>query len=637
MSIEPDVPLNITDEVADASWRDPNMTLYLDGPRPSTVVHGNLDGQWYLPAGSAGAIFGEYNHKLKEIPSSTECMLEYNKAQHCIDIWGSERMVNKTKKALTIYCESYEERIQSKVIKRKKWPRNERAPTAVEEERKEKKDEKMAYARSFQGKPLLPQLYSAIFFILNANIPINLLLSDKNSLIHRISFECKSHIWYDPISSSVQVSGPEESDVAEAASRVRNHYLKVLRQILPKSKLVMQKPKKGGRVKFTKKPSNLIMNKYHPQIMSVILKSIDMDIVLHQPYDNKENLIDMFTECNVNEKIPSVPFSLQTLDDVNKSKLREMLNVCLESVRLQKGKITMKICFGHLLYQTDKIRQHYSSSFERFHAKLPELHSNDTELTTCITTSATSFDSLLQYFSSDTTGPLQINGTQYLIEGEHHSLTETGIKKNTDVPPTMTIVSVDFKEDGTINFWDYVYDQGKHVADFKCINLENNCDFAIQMAYSPQLPTDENSVHGKFINKLTLGPENRLYISCIPFGIVPRLIIQRITWHTNWRGYTVELARDESWSVHKITRVKAETVIDLSLHKPCRISYSVSIYKEAWTNRFAENTSLSLGEAPKWKPKDFICSMDENPGKYLEDAAMFSHLLDRIIIAPWNK
>ncbi|CDH60729.1 hypothetical protein RO3G_01920 [Lichtheimia corymbifera JMRC:FSU:9682] len=149
-----------------------------------------------------------------------------------------------------------------------------------------------------------------------------------------------------------------------------------------------------------------------------------------------------------------------------------------------------------------------------------------------------------------------------------------------------------------------------------------------------------DSPHGKFVDSLRLnGTTGRMNLLAKSPDYTPMLVTQKTKWLYEYEEkWIIEIIRDEIWDLElmDIPEKRQEFHIDLSDQEPHRVLYKVSARREEWTDRFADNLGLEIGQAPYWTPRDFLATETESAQKIMNMAQKISSILSSEVPQYWN-
>lgn len=138
----------------------------------------------------------------------------------------------------------YSEKDTTLARKTAKWGKPERELTAKEKRRAEKRQARLDEERQYQGLPTVMQNYFASFHIPNTTLPLPKLLGENESYINQIRADCKAFLWYDPKDNVIRIASDTEESMKQAATRIRNWYLRCSRKPEGGTIRLMQQPTK---------------------------------------------------------------------------------------------------------------------------------------------------------------------------------------------------------------------------------------------------------------------------------------------------------------------------------------------------------------------------------------------------------
>ncbi|CEI89147.1 hypothetical protein RMCBS344292_03516 [Rhizopus microsporus] len=152
-----------------------------------------------------------------------------------------------------------------------------------------------------------------------------------------------------------------------------------------------------------------------------------------------------------------------------------------------------------------------------------------------------------------------------------------------------------------------------------------------EVQFARSLPYDDvNAPHEKFSKNLKLSPSGRLIMAPV-FDYNPKIVKQKTKWRYSWHDFTIEICQEELWDLDEIKRKDTTLPLDFSKFKPHHKQFKVSMYKEQWVDRFAENLRLRVGEAPSWTIRDFLGTEEENVHTIVQNVKEFGQILASVV------
>ncbi|KAI8393796.1 uncharacterized protein BYT42DRAFT_542000 [Radiomyces spectabilis] len=654
MSIEPEVPYEITDDYED-DWRD--STILMDSQSGSdannarSTVYETMpdripDDHWVLPStNSLSDILGTRRQRLEEIRFSTGTYIEYNQPKHQVDIWGDRVAVEKAKKHLDFLASQAALNHPVKT-KTRKWSKPERELTERERQKAERRLARLAEEKSYQGQPPTPQPFTAMFALPDQSVPIPKLLGEKDSYLNSLRSQCKCYMWFDPQLYAIKIVGQEEQNVIQATARIRNWYLKCARRPASRTLRLLNQPSNNVDIKFGKLPPKFVTYKFTKEqqerfmldnqcLMEPVSKGV-VDTIRERCGD----LIDLEDSKDQPAKpITTLSPRAQTLNERNLKSIQDALEVGLESLRLFDWEIRMKIRYGQicLVDYPKKSSDHFFTIEELSDKYFPKPQFRSV-LAPCIGKTRTQMKPLFEYLTTHCEEFADSPRTSYSINAMQQPTFSLRPMRGESVPPPgepwKTLLTARFRSDGQIGLWNCLT-QCQDLVSISCAELEGNYSWEAKLEYGRRLPSESNTPHGRFAEQLRKGPENRLILVKVP-DYEPLLVTQKTKWVYGWGEYIVEVGCDELWDLTRVEHNKAGLPLDLGQTEPHRTFYKVSIYKEAWRDRFAENLGLNIGEAPRWTPIDFLAAENEDVSVFMQMANTFGNILTQEVPLYWN-
>ncbi|OBZ91554.1 hypothetical protein A0J61_00364 [Choanephora cucurbitarum] len=680
MSIEPEVPYNFEDDEAsdnEDGWRDagvrsvqntpqrPLVDVYIPNTRSDTPVsrastrtftdttvvseaaHRNADDAWILPAycNPSDILGGPNKSRAKEIQRESKSYIEYNAEYNQIDIWGDADAIAKTKQYLDSIAHRLAENDTRTTRKTKKWGRPERELTEKEKRRAERRQAKLDEERRYQGLPAVPQNYNAVFPLPDTHLPLNHFMGDRGEeYFNAIRADCKAFLWYQETGNLVRISADTDESVREAGKRVRNWYLRCNRKPIGSRHRLLQQPTKPWVLRYRKLPQNFVTYIYdspegenHMLEKQRLLEPVGHGVpraisnIQGQP---EISLIDV-NDSYENE----LPEHIRRLDAQNEKHIEKSLADGIESLRLNDWMIRMKIRFGSIcLIDYPKKQDYLSIDYITDMFRKPRFNS---ALAPCIGKSEEHLGHLFDFLSNDSEAVefSENPRTSFIIHAQQYPTAAPpripGQREPSRGDMWNTVMRVSFTESGVRKLWNTMTDC-HDLVDINCLDIEGNYSWDLKLQYARQLPNNDfDTPHSKFWQALSITPEKRLIMTTFS-DYIPNRVTQKTKWLYSWRGYVVEICKDEIWDMMRIERKDRELPVDLTIYEPHRVLYKVSVYREAWVNRFAENLTLKIGEAPNWTLRDFLGSDEENARTIMKTAKDFAAILNAKVPHYWD-
>lgn len=694
MSIEPEVPYNYRDEDSsdddNGDWRDPNILhanhapfkpqpqfnndtyynnvfhqqpqqplgSYTDKTTTSDTGHRNPDSYWILPVHcDPHKILGvKYKSRSNEIQKATGSFIEFNEKMNQVDIWGDTDAVNKTKAYLDMIVSRLAEKDTSLLRKTAKWSRPERELTPKEKRRAEKRQARLDEEKRYQGLPTITQNYHAIFQLPNEKLPIVKLLGVNEVYLNQMRADCKAYLWYDPQCNCIRISADKEESVKQAATRIRNWYIRICRQPQGGVIRLMEQPKKNCLLTFQKLPTGFVTYSYTDTERETImldrhrlLDTVGTGVMLSVNDIRGNDLINLEDQQQEQQENPADQLSdlVNTLNERNKMFIDQLLSRGLESLRLNDWNIRLKIRFGQICLIDYPKKEGQFLSIDKVSDKIFREPRFKSALAPCISKSKSGLNMLFDYlttapdaveFSDNPRTEFTITAQQYPTAAPPPSLLRNRGPKPERGEMWNTIMKISFTNDGHRRLWNTMTDC-KDLVDISCADIESHYSWDLKLQHARQLPNnDTNSPHEKFSYSLKINneEENHRLIMVTSNDYIPQLVTQKTKWLYMWHDYVVEICKDEIWDINRVERTDRELPVDLAPIEPHRTLFKVSLYKEAWVNRLAENLDLKIGEAPTWTLRDFFAYQDENTHTLMATIKKFSDILNAEVPLYWD-
>ncbi|KAI8336652.1 hypothetical protein BC941DRAFT_427668 [Chlamydoabsidia padenii] len=667
---------NDSSDSDDGGWRDPSIVGGGNDSSPRSRGQG-LGGQnespdrqpddcWLLPPNSTEVeVLGIRCTRLEEIHKKTNAYMVFNSNKHQVDIWGDRNCINHAKQMLDIIGDKINER-KHPVRRTKKWEKPERELTDSERRRDEKKQQRILEGKSYQGLPTSTQPYSAFFAMPDDLIPLVKITGEKDAYLNQIRASCKSHVWYEPELNAFKVAGQDEQLVWETTARLRNLYLRLRRSLTPPKSAVLRllyQPTENMGARFRALPSDFICCELYPtEQMNAyrMLEPIKDGVIpkasrMQQPLNLIEFNNDNDNTPATDQPKPSTGISgrLLNLNADNAQKMETALDEGLESLRLLDWEISMDVIFGqlYLLDYPNRERTYTFSSEDLAYVFFPNSRFNS-RLSPCIGTTFEHVRGLQEYLSQHAEEYTDSPRTSYVINalqnptlpgrpqegaylrGREASAAIAAAEAAAAAVTWKSVLTVNkFTMDGHVGLWNCVTDCNTLVS-MSCANLEGEYSWETRLNYARRLPSDLNTPQGQFVDHLRLSNDKRLVVSLTP-GYKPHIVKQLTKWIYAWEQYTVELEKEEMWDLANMEESEQQQntglPLDLSSHAPHSVKYHVSMVRESWRNRFADNVHLEIGQAPTWTARDFLCGQ-ESTAALQDDAKKFADLLTSVVV-----
>ncbi|KAI8643273.1 hypothetical protein BD408DRAFT_415253 [Parasitella parasitica] len=667
MSIEPEVPYNLDDEGSsdeeNNNWRDPTINnpnlvdidvsstsqthssarptrAFADPTVTSGAGHRNADDHWVLPAhANLRDVLGSRNKaRINTIQQHTGSFIEYNEDYNQVDIWGDAEAIAKTKRYLDDIVQNLFEKDERSQRKTKKWGKPERELTERERRRAERKQAKIDEEKRYHGLPAVTQSYHAVFPLPDNSIPLLRFSGENESYFNQIRADCKTFLWYEEQGNLIRLAGDNEEHVKDASMRVRNWYLRCSRKPMGGTLRLMEQPTTQLLLAYRSLPKGFVTYKYaDPEEERILLERNSMLQSVDTGVPNRVDLIG-FTDEHPVEPLSD---TVKTLNSRNESIIEQQLAAGLESLRLNDWVIRMKIRFGQIcLVQYPKMKTEFLS-VEYVSDRLFRKNGFLSELAPCISKSFQGLSGLFEFLSTDPDAVEFSDNprTSFAISAKQYPFAAPPrIPGQRDFPRGEmwdTVLQISFTDSGQRRLWSTMTDC-TDLVDINVTNIESNYSWDLKLQYARRLPNDDvNSPHEKFSRGLRISNNNRL-VMVTSNDYNPKLITQKTKWLYSYKGFIIEVCQDDIWDMDRVERTDFELPVDLSLVEPHRSLLKVSLYKEAWVDRFAENLDLKIGQAPSWSLRDFLASPDENTRTVMQMAKNLAQILNSSVPLYWD-
>lgn len=690
MSIQPEVPYSYEEEDSsddnNDTWRDPSlrssnqhvvatnssqrhrskpvnatptMTTFNQSPQQaqqaysdstvvSDTVHRNPDDHWVLPPQiPVHNILGMRSNKSRSSEMQKACgsYILYNEGVNRVDIWGDEDAVRKTKSYLDMIVSRLTENDTTLQRKTKKWSKPERELTEKERRREDRRQARKNEERRYQGLPKVPQDYHATFPLPDKTLPVPRLVGDKDAYLNQIRADCKAFMWYEDNGNLFRIGADTEDAVKEAASRIRNWYLRCRRKPVGCTLRLMQQPTKHWELSYRRLPAGFVTHEYaDPEQESKMLEHQRLFEAVASGVILRNTAVMDLINFNEEDRPSLLSETALGLNARNEKFIEVALANGLESLRLNDWAIRMKIRYGQICLIDYPNRENQFLSLEEVSEKIFRKPLFKSSLAPCISKTQEGLQDLFQHltlspdaaeYASNPRTSFSIVADQYPFAPQPREPGQPHVRQEARGDKWRTIMKVSFRENGERRLWRTMTDL-TDLVDINCTELESRYSWDLRIQHARLLPgEDVNAPHEKFSQGLRVSPDNRL-IMVTSNEYVPLLVTQKTKWLYHWRGYVIEICYDEVWDMNRVDRPDRELPVDLSHVEPHRTLYKVSLYKEAWRDRFSQNLGLKIGQAPSWSLKDFLVSPDENTHKVMEVAKEFSEMLNKYVPLYWE-
>lgn len=593
--------------------------------------HSNLPGDyWVLPPHCTPLqILGPEKARMNEIARATGVYLAYNNSLHQIDIWGDTEARDKAKRHLTLLANRITEEDPMPSRTTKKWSRPERELTEKEKRREEKRQQRILEEKRYLGEPAEKQSYHSVYYIpQDRSVSIAHILGNNESYLNEIRVDCKTFIEYDLQLGVFRLSSGEEENIKMAASRLRNWHLRCTRVPEGGKARLMQQPTGNLMLKYRKLPSDFVLYEYVSQETEITLREKQrLFETISTGLYVKHDLIN-FTDVNPTQC--ELPERVKSLDERNEKVIEPILDRGLESLRLKDWDIRMKIRYGTICLVDFPRKDDENLTIEYVSDKMFKRPKFNSVLAPCISKTRENLDSLFEYLGAHGQEFSDNPRTSFVIIADQHPVAATpkeSRKREVDRGEMWrTRMDVAFTDKGERGLWSTVT-ECTDLVDISCFDPERPYSWDLKLQYARRLPSDDmNAPHEKFSHNLRLNPNGRLIlVSVLDYN--PEIVTQKTKWRYSWNDFIVEICKEELWDFTQIERKDKDLPLDLSGIDPHRSQYKVSMYREAWLNRLAENLCLRVGEAPSWNLRQFLGTKEENVRSLIDHAKNFGKIL----------
>ncbi|CDH52745.1 hypothetical protein RO3G_01920 [Lichtheimia corymbifera JMRC:FSU:9682] len=204
---------------------------------------------------------------------------------------------------------------------------------------------------------------------------------------------------------------------------------------------------------------------------------------------------------------------------------------------------------------------------------------------------------------------------------------------------TLTTTICLFTNEHRVALWNTLTDCHDRIT-VNCADLESAYSWDLELQTARRLSHNMDSPHGKFVDSLRLSKTTgRMDLPLRSRDYIPMFVTQKTKWQYEYEGkWIIEIIQDEIWDLEsmRISEMRQELHFDLSNREPNRVLYKVSAHREEWTDRFADNPGLEIGQDPCWTPRDFLATETESAQKIMNMAQKISSILSSEVTQYWN-
>lgn len=608
----------------------------------STRPSGSPDDYWVLPPHCTMTdILGTGRTRLKEMTRSTGAYMTYNDTLHQIDLWGDPSCIDKAKHSLNMIANRIAELDVTLLRKTKKWSRPDRELTNEEKRREEKRQQRILEEKKYLGEPTEKLPYYSIYYSPSDTVSISRIVGNNDSYLNQIRIDCKTYIEYDAQNRIFRLYSNDEANIKAASARLRNWHLRCCREPEAGVARLMQQPSANLALKYRRLPPDFVLYDYVPpdreqelRDKSRMFETITTGFEANIAYWNA-SVEDSLISLNDSQQMRgALSERAKTLDKRNGEVIQRLLDRGLESLRLKDWDIRMKIRFGTIYLVDYPKRDQMHLTIEEVSDKMFKKEKFKSALAPCMSKSLESFDMLFEYlgtkaqeFSENPKTSFVILAHQYPIAASPADLRKKDVNRG---EMWKTRMEVAFTDKGERGLWSTIT-QCTDLVDISCFNAEQPYSWDLKVQFARSLPYDDvNAPHEKFSKNLKLSPSGRLIMAPV-FDYNPKIVKQKTKWRYSWHDFTIEICQEELWDLDGIKRKDTTLPLDFSEFQPHHKQFKVSMYKEQWVDRFAENLRLGVGEAPSWTIRDFLGTEEENVHTIVQNAKEFAQILASVV------
>ncbi|KAG0343401.1 hypothetical protein BG004_005342 [Podila humilis] len=576
----------------------------------NNVPMSDSDDYWFIPTYTS---IDMLEKQLESISNDSGTHLLYDRNKNRIEMWGPYPSIQKAKEILDHFSKHYlqaeEKRIRAN--RAKGWARPDRELTAAEKRKAERKERVQKEQERYSGVPkdVLPYQHC---FICPESVPIFRLLGGNLQLLDPLRAEFKSYIW---IEKSNKLDKPVESvyHILEKPSKTANIH------IVKDAPAPFIRPSRwkheGGPIMFMKA---VLLDGYETLAAfddSLAQSITGLSVSSNDPNSNSTSSSHGSNAANVQNNVKTIKY-FESMHTFNKERIRKHLLTSLHQLQLMDYEMKMRIHIGQVglkdypkndIWAIDDLDTRIIPDKRLASDFHPYIVRSANELKNFM-------DALTPNFER--------------LEGEH-TRWSLGILKRNDSPGDALYGELDvtFRDDGKLGLWNALVERSKPL-EIKVICSQRKYSWAWDITTARRLPLDKFSPEGVFAHNLSLekraGFENRMVFSNTPDIQLRRIRREKRTVYAkdNWK---IEVVEESFWILEKAFKPsQAVTLLD----EPTDVMCSISMFRESWANRFAENPFLGIGQVPYWSPEDFI-SEQESLESTLEFVSTIQDLLER--------
>ncbi|KAI8144406.1 hypothetical protein BJV82DRAFT_681679 [Fennellomyces sp. T-0311] len=626
---DPEIPYDREfDTPEEEDWRDLRIVAYNSHTELYNSSQRQLpDDNWLFPPEfTVEAVLGINHRKLNEIRRDTSASLQFNEPLRQIDIWGDRDSVKRARHMLDLIVERLQQHSDATKPKSRKWGKADRKLTKKEQKRANRKLAQQMENLNYRQYPDEPFQYKAIVPFPDKSIPPRTIFGSRNEYLNRLCAECKCYMRYNESMNVVELTHNIEASVIKAAERMRNWYLSVCRTPSTSVVHILKQPSNNMVVQFRALPPDFTVLRYASPAQEQktrrhgrLLEGLTTGIIIDQIYDDMDSTN---ADYDLDQRSISSELSneIKELDEANAKKMKTALEVGLESIRLMKWDIRMKLYFGHVVV-TQYPRNNTPRTLEHFVNKTLASKNFTTKFAPSIAERIEDLEDVFAWLTHHCTEYTYSPNTSYIIEARQSPSLVEKISENRqtlhrklvkDHEQWNTTLIVNFTSEKRVGVWRCLVEQ-LDITTIQSADLQDDYDWELKLQRAVNMSKDEtrsSTPHGLFVDNLELNQESDRLVylpNCLCYS--PQLITQKKKWiYAYTDDWTIELIRDEIWDINllNIPPGRHYLPVDLSMYEPQRTIFRLAMYREQWKSRLSENAMLELGEAPSWTPTIFL-------------------------------
>ncbi|KAG0200307.1 hypothetical protein BGX33_011073 [Mortierella sp. NVP41] len=597
------------------------------------------DDYWFIPPYTDPHVLVDH---LEKIGADTETRAEHNKDKERVDLWGAHKDIQRAKAALDHMAKFYHGRAEKrqKATKVRGWARPERELTPAEKKKRDREIKRQQEKEMYLGDP--PGEFPFTHCLpWPKEVPIFRYLGGKLEKLDTVRAEFRSFIWHDK-AMNIYVGGEDEALTMAAMGRIKNFFIRVLNRPPENVCHVLERPSKLVKIHIVPNalaayipPQQGIPGAQTPSGDNRIrfLKAKEVgDFGNVREVDLRMQAIESGSRIGDSDAAPGsngghsgaadgmspivrpMQYS-ERMEKRNIERIRQELEVSLEAVQLMDHDVKMRIRIGQvglLIYPKEPVWEIEDLDT----AVIPDNRLRSEFSPYFIKSSGT-------YAAAERRLTPPDNREQVTMPDEVWFLHI--LRKDEKTSETINVtLEVTFRSDGNASLWNGLVQQTTPL-DIRVISSERRLSWAWTVSAGKR-HTDQ-TLEAEFVRKLRLVKENGRE-GVLHFANTDDVQLKyvrrekkKLIIRNHW---TVEMTEEAFWTMKK--PFMPYQIVPLS-DPPNQVLFSLSMYRDSWKSRFAENPYLSLGQVPSWEPEDFFKG-EESIEKTLEAVTEVRSLIE---------